>query len=100
MLEIQEWLRTPLTVPEAEAHFALADREWLEFLGSPPGWVSRFNNRSILEEQEPNRKLFLAITDESADIFYEPVGQLLISKHMIQALVFDPAKEEILRWIP
>ena len=56
--------------------------------------------RSILEEQEPDRVLFLAIPDEAAEILDEPVGQLLIAKHLIQAVVFDPQKEEILRWIP
>jgi hypothetical protein len=56
--------------------------------------------RSILEEQDPHRELFLAIPDEPAAILDEPVGQLLIAKHLIQALVFDPQKEEILRWIP
>ena len=56
--------------------------------------------RSILEEQEPDRLLFLAIPDEPAAILDEPVGQLLIAKHLIQAVVFDPQKEEILRWIP
>lgn len=56
--------------------------------------------RSILEEQEPARVLFLAIPNEPAEILDEPVGQLLIAKHLIQVLVFDPQKEEILRWIP
>ncbi|HWY86893.1 MAG TPA: element excision factor XisH family protein [Gemmataceae bacterium] len=56
--------------------------------------------RSILEEQEPDRVLFLAIPDEAADVLGEPVGQLLIAKQLIQAMVFDPQKEEILRWIP
>jgi len=56
--------------------------------------------RSILEEQEPDRVLFLAIPDEAAEILDEPVGQLLITKHLIQAMVFDPQKEEILRWTP
>jgi hypothetical protein len=56
--------------------------------------------RSILEEQEPQRVLFLAIPDEAAEILDEAVGQLLIAKHLIQAVVFDPQKEEILRWIP
>jgi len=53
-------------------------------------------SRSILEEQDPDRVLFLGIPDEAA----EPIGQLLISKHLILALVFDPSNEEILRWIP
>src|SRR5262245_55558340 len=56
--------------------------------------------RSILEEQDPDRTLFLAIPNEPAEILDEPVGELLIAKHLIQALVFDPQKEEILRWIP
>jgi len=56
--------------------------------------------RSILEEQDPDRVLFLAIPNEPAEILNEPVGQLLIAKHVIKAIVFDPNKEEILRWIP
>src|SRR5438876_893202 len=56
--------------------------------------------RSILEEQEPDRMLFLAIPDEPAELFDEPIGQLLITKHLIRAVVFDPRKEEVLRWIP
>ena len=56
--------------------------------------------RSILEEQDPDRVLFLAIPDEPAGILDEPVGELLIAKQLVQAMVFDPQKEEILRWIP
>ena len=56
--------------------------------------------RSILEQQEPDRVLFLAIPDEPAGILAEPVGQLLIAKRLIRAVIFDPRKEEILRWIP
>jgi hypothetical protein len=56
--------------------------------------------RSILEEQEPDRVLFLAVPDEPAEIFEEEVGQLLLAKHLIRVLIFDPQKEEILRWIP
>src|SRR5207253_10862992 len=56
--------------------------------------------RSILEEQEPDRVLFLAVAEKAAEILDEPVGQLLIGKHLIKAVVFDPQKEEILRWSP
>src|SRR5262245_66385555 len=52
--------------------------------------------RSILEEQEPDRVLYLAIPVEPADILDEPVGQLLITKHLLQVVIFDPEKEEIL----
>src|SRR5436190_1634656 len=51
--------------------------------------------RSILEEQDPSRVLFLAIPDEPADILDEPIGQLLIARRLIRAMVFDPRKEEI-----
>src|SRR4051812_44135666 len=40
--------------------------------------------RSILEEQDPERALFLAIPDDPAGILDEPVGQLLIAKHLIR----------------
>jgi hypothetical protein len=56
--------------------------------------------RSILEEQEPDRTLFLAIPQEPAGILDETVGELLIDKHLIRAVVFDPQKEEIVRRIP
>jgi hypothetical protein len=56
--------------------------------------------RSILEEQEPDRVLYLAIPADPAEILDEPVGQLLIAKHLIRAVVFDPQREEILRWTP
>ena len=55
--------------------------------------------RSILEEQEPDRVLFLAIPEEPADMLHEPVGQLLIAKHLFQVVVFDPQKDDIRRWI-
>src|SRR5579862_431888 len=44
-------------------------------------------HRSILEEQDPDRVLFLAIPDEAATVLDEPVGQLLIAKHLIRAVV-------------
>ena len=56
--------------------------------------------RSILEEQEADRMLFLAMPDQAAEVLDEAIGQLLIAKHLIRAVVFDPQKEEILRWIP
>ncbi len=56
--------------------------------------------RSILEEKEPDRLLFLAIPNEPAEMLDEPIGQLLIAKHLIQVMVFDIQKEEIIRWIP
>jgi hypothetical protein len=56
--------------------------------------------RSIMEETEPSRELFLAIPSASADILDEPLGQLLLRKHLVQAFSFDPDKEVIVRWFP
>jgi hypothetical protein len=56
--------------------------------------------RSILEELEPDRVLFLAIPNEPAEILDEPIGQLLIAKHLLRAIIFDTQKEEVVRWIP
>jgi hypothetical protein len=56
--------------------------------------------RCILEEQQLDRELFLAIPEGPAEILDEPIGQLLIAKQLIQAVIFDHQKEEILRWIP
>ena len=57
-------------------------------------------HRTILEAQEPSRVLFLVVPDEPTKILTDPVGQLLMARHLIQAVVFDPRKEEILQGIP
>src|SRR5262245_16898619 len=45
----------------------------------------------ILEEQEPDRRLYLAIPREIRDdLFNEPIGQLLLRRERVRLLVFDP----------
>jgi hypothetical protein len=36
----------------------------------------------------------------AAKVFDEPLGQLLLEDYEVQVIVFDPEKEEIIRWIP
>lgn len=56
---------------------------------------------SLLEEKEPDRKLFLAVTRETFDsIFNEPIGQVLIRKLNLHIIIFDEKKEVIIKWIP
>jgi len=56
---------------------------------------------SLLEENEPDRKLFLAVTREIFErIFNEPVGQTLIRKLNLHIISFDEKKEVIVQWIP
>ncbi len=56
--------------------------------------------RHVLEEKEPERELFLAVRESVfVEVFQEPIGDILIRKGEVRLVVFDRAKEEILRWI-
>jgi len=55
---------------------------------------------NILEETEPERLLYLAIRQATYQaIFSEPIGNLVIKKNSLRLLVFEPKKEEIIKWI-
>jgi hypothetical protein len=55
----------------------------------------------ILEESEPDRRLYLAIPKKVVDdLFLEPIGQLLLKRERVRLLVFDPDSEVITQWIP
>lgn len=55
----------------------------------------------ILEEREPERRLYLAIPKEiHDDLFQEPVGQLLLKRERVRLLVFDSEAEVIVQWTP
>jgi hypothetical protein len=54
----------------------------------------------ILLRTEPNRILYLAIRESTyVDIFEEPIGEILLENHRIKLIVFDPQKEETVKWI-
>ncbi|UUO13132.1 MULTISPECIES: XisH family protein [Aphanizomenonaceae] len=53
-----------------------------------------------LEEQEPERKLFLGISQAIyLKHFQKPIFQLVIKRNKINLIVFDPENEVILQWI-
>ena len=53
-----------------------------------------------LEDQEPERSLFLAISQEIyIKHFQKPIFQLAVQRNRINLLVFDPNREVILQWI-
>ncbi len=55
----------------------------------------------ILEDFEPERILYLAIRLTTfEDLFEEPIGKILLKKRRMKLIVFEPKKEEILKWIP
>ena len=54
----------------------------------------------ILEDFEPERILYLAIRLTTfEDLFEEPIGKILLKKRRMKLIVFEPKKEEILKWI-
>lgn len=55
----------------------------------------------ILAETEPDRILYLAVRTTIFDeLFEEPIGRILLKNSRIKLTVFDPKKEEIIRWLP
>jgi hypothetical protein len=55
----------------------------------------------ILERQEPDRTLYLAINQPVfQEIFSEEVGQLLLETTDLRLMVFTAKTEEIIQWIP
>ena len=53
-----------------------------------------------LEVQDPERQLFLAVSQEIyCKHFQKPIFQLAIARNKINLLVYEPSREEILQWI-
>ncbi len=53
-----------------------------------------------LENQEPERQLFLAVTQTIyLKHFQKPIFQLVIDRNKINLLVYEPEQEVILQWI-
>ncbi len=56
--------------------------------------------RSLLEDQEPARTLYLAIPKFAHnDIFSDRFGEFVIRKHQLRLIVFNN-DEEIVQWLP
>ncbi|NEP21643.1 XisH family protein [Moorena sp. SIO3I6] len=53
----------------------------------------------VLAEVEPDRELYLAVSQEVASgLFEEPIGELLLKNNRVRLLVFDSEAEDIIRW--
>jgi hypothetical protein len=53
-----------------------------------------------LEEQEPERQLFLAVSQEIyLKHFQKPIFQLAVQRNKINLLVYEPSQEVISQWI-
>jgi hypothetical protein len=53
-----------------------------------------------LEEQEPERQLFLAVSEAIyLKHFQKPIFQLAVTRNKINLLVYEPEREVIIQWI-
>jgi hypothetical protein len=53
-----------------------------------------------LDDQEPERQLFLAISETIyLKHFQKPIFQLVLDRKKINLLVYDPNQEVIIQWI-
>ncbi len=56
--------------------------------------------QNILKSTDAKRILYLAIREEVYnDLFFEPIGQLLLSNKQIKLITFNPDKQELVEWI-
>lgn len=54
----------------------------------------------ILRQREPERQLYLAITDDAFDdVFKEPIGELLLENKRLNLIVVDRLTGVICQWI-
>lgn len=53
----------------------------------------------VLAEVEPDRELYLAVSQDIASgLFAEPLGELLLKNNRVCLVVFDPEVEAIVKW--
>jgi hypothetical protein len=58
------------------------------------------NYSQALEEQEPNRTVYLAIPFETYyDFFQLPFIQRMLQRYQVKLMIYDPQQEEIRQWI-
>ncbi|MGK7920442.1 MAG: XisH family protein [Trichodesmium sp.] len=58
-----------------------------------------WNYKVVLEEQEPNRVLYLAIPEDIYEEFFtRRLAQMSVMRMQLNLLVFNPTKEEIVKW--
>jgi len=57
--------------------------------------------KSILAQAEPERELYLAVSEEVRDsILSEELGQLMLREHINRLFYFSVEREEIIEWRP
>lgn len=58
------------------------------------------NYRLVLDQEEPERVLFLAVPTYANDSFFQrDLPQAIIRRYQLKLIVYDPVKEVICQWI-
>lgn len=56
--------------------------------------------QEALKRSEPQRVLYLAISDEVyLDFFQEDIAKMVVETQQINLIIFDPEKVEVVKWI-
>jgi hypothetical protein len=56
--------------------------------------------RSLMENFEPERKLFLAVSETVYQMtLLRPIAEIPLEKLQVALIIFDPDRQEIVRWI-
>jgi hypothetical protein len=59
------------------------------------------NYRLALEAEESDRKLYLAVPEETYQTFFHlPFAKLAIQRHQLMLIVYHAVREEIIQWLP
>jgi hypothetical protein len=57
-------------------------------------------HRIMLEVNEPDRLLYLAVPLEAHETFFQRrFAQVAVERHQLKLIVYDPVTEEIVQWI-
>lgn len=64
--------------------------------------LGQYNTYQVaLEEQEPDRELYLAVTETVyREFMRQPFIQKLLNRYHVNLVVFDPIQTRIAQWIP
>jgi len=56
--------------------------------------------RSILIRRDADRDLFMAVPNNIAKLFQDPLGQMIMEDYDLRIVIFHPKKKEIVQWLP
>ncbi|WP_242048246.1 MULTISPECIES: element excision factor XisH family protein [Nostocaceae] len=56
-------------------------------------------NQIALEENEPERQLYLAVPVDAYETFFQTkLAKIAVRRHQLKLIIYDPIMEVIVRW--